>query len=187
MSAIEKWRGNLPGDPLERKIAKWRRQHGRQAPAPPQHATPPPSVTAPTIPVFSGGHGEPIDLLRRCAVHKGAFWFARYVWQNGRPKYVGSFAHEPEHQQQHAPENARQASNNFEPAREQCGSCRIWTPVGKIGSVFCTQCQSRVCFGRTSIDGYFMCWCGKESQLITANYPDGGIIPSLRISQESSG
>jgi len=53
---------------------------------------------------------------------------------------------------------------------ELCPHCGAYTSDGAVGSVYCNKdgggCGMYCCYGRTSPQGYFICACGREGQLV---------------------
>lgn len=135
----------------------------------------PPKLQTPAV--FSAAHGDIIDLPRRCAVHKGQIWIARYVLTFGEWKYVGSIIPEYAQQNQYAPEDKHSLPPEFRTEREKCPCCLIWTRDGSTGSVYCPRCDCMVCYGRTTATDYFFCWCRGEGQLVPSNINHMGVIP----------
>src|SRR5262249_207924 len=63
--------------------------------------------------------------------------------------------------------------------REECpwrgATYRDWG-----GPINCNTCGAKVCFGRTTADDYFRCYCGAEGPLRASSHPEIGFRPTLR-------
>lgn len=124
--------------------------------------------------------GEVFWLPRLCSLlEKG--WVHSYI-SDGNGKFrPGESIRMPEQRWQQFKQNvALQAVDVGDMSDEECvwcgATCRGWN-----GPVFCTQCHTLVCFGRTTIDNYFHCRpsCGNEGQLEGRRRDEFGFVPSL--------
>jgi hypothetical protein len=134
----------------------------------------------PPLSLVERTQGARIDLPRRCAVHGGQIWLASYVWQDGAYRYGGAVVPENAEPGQYRPENMRKLPESFRAGRECCAWCGRRPAPGWFGAVWCDGCRSRVCFGRTTEAGYFVCWCGDEGQLEDYDGVYLGVIPGRR-------
>jgi hypothetical protein len=176
---IEKWRGNVPAS-LETRLAEWRQSRGTEI----RREPPPvsdnhrilrvrPTSVQPVV------RGEPVWLPRLCAVH-GKGWFASYIRNISGDYTFGETIRMTEHLwQQHKNNAEARIVHVFDLSREECPWCgathRHWN-----GPVLCSGCGAKVCFGRTTADDYFHCFCGSHGQLRHINFQEFGFTPSLR-------
>ena len=175
---IQKWRGNVPAT-LETRIAEWRKSRAIEI-----RREPPPvndayriSRTQPTS-VEPAGRGEPTWLPRLCAVH-GKGWVASYIRDSRGGLTFGEPLPMPERLWDlHKNAATPRIVHIPDLSREYCPWCgatyRHWN-----GPVNCSGCGAKVCFGRTTADDYFHCYCGAHGQLQRVNAQEFGFTPSL--------
>jgi hypothetical protein len=174
---IQKWQGGLP-DRLETRIQKWREkqtleiatQHRREPVVQQSHAI--------IQGVTKGQPGEVVWLPRKCA-HHGKPWVAAYIRDvNGQFVFMETIRMTESLWRQNSGNTVGQVVDIRDRSREECPWCgatyRHWgTPVS------CT-CGAKVCYGRTTGDDYFRCYCGKEGKLKPGGPPEVGFAPTLR-------
>jgi hypothetical protein len=174
---IQKWRGNVPAS-LETRIAEWRQRRGigdgREKPPADDTFV---SFQRQTV-VEPVGRGVPIWLPRRCAVH-GEGWVASYIQDSrGGLTFGETFKMTRSLWDQHKNNAMPRLVHVPDLSRETCPWCgathRHWN-----GPVNCACCGAKVCFGRTTADDYFHCYCGAHGQLKPVNSQEFGFTPSL--------
>lgn len=196
MSAIEKWRGNLParkstGSQLTPRVrTELERWLGPPERPPAPRAVQQVEIVAPRPQrvhsalygseppdIFLEREGAVIDLPRRCAVHK-LLWCARYVFHHGHFRYHGGIDPEQTHTGQYGPEMLRHLPPSFRAAKEICPHCGGRTRTGCTGAVQCGDCGQFYCYGNTTEDSYSSCpCCGSSGYAELRNIQYNGVIP----------
>ena len=131
--------------------------------------------------------GEVLWLPRLCALlEKG--WVHSYITDGCGRFSPGESIRMPEERWRHFRQNQTlRAVDIGDTSQEECAWCGA-TCRGWNGPVFCTQCHTLVCFGRTTIDDYFHCRpsCGKEGQLHGIRREEFGFVPALHCGRHPS-
>ena len=175
---LQKRQGNLPAR-LENKIQRWRENHALPVATQGmrEHLVPP-SRSA-TQPAGRFIRGEVIWLPRLCALH-GKGWVASYIGgADGQLAFMETIRMPERLWRQNEGNTAGRAVEIGDRSKEECPWCgatyRHWG-----GPVKCNGCGARACFGRTTDDDYFRCYCGKEGKLRPTHSPEFGFAPTLR-------
>lgn len=175
---LQKWNGNLPAS-LESKIQRWRKNHVLPAVTQPLREELAPQTHTVTRPAGKFRPGEVIWLPRLCALY-GEGWVASYIaGADGRLSFMEAIRMPERLWRQHEGDTLKREVEVDDQSKEECPWCgatyRHWS-----SPVHCSGCGNRVCFGRTTADDYFRCYCGSEGKLRERRSPQFGFTPALR-------
>jgi hypothetical protein len=134
-----------------------------------------------SAPATRAGLPQDLEFPRHCAKYEGEMWLAVYELDAGRYHYANSIEWTPQQKDRYGPENMIAVPAVFRLEAERCGCCGAWTRDGSAGAVWCPQHNggtgARVCYGRTSRSGYFICSCGNRGQLAQGLPDNVALVP----------
>ena len=175
-------------DDLERRIERWLKGGSPVLPPPvttPAHYAPRETkaaiIWAPpdNLPPLSAD-AEVIELPRICARER-KLWTTLHRRGSGEKyfEYLRSNVAESWRLSRYAtPDRWGTLPSNLRLGVELCPHCGAYTRDGAVGSIYCSTdgggCGMYCCYGLTSPNGYGICACGREGQLVNGTFPKAG-------------